>query len=150
MLGHDYLRFPRMSAAVASFRAGYRALAIEWDAAQGSTQEANRTFSALHVCYTRLRDSPSGREAITGLLDDPATAVRLLAATHCLAWEPARAQKVLEDIEQDPAAGLYAVDAKWTLRSYRQGKLDLDWEAAEPSRARPSSRSQRPPGKITP
>src|SRR6266487_5823408 len=102
MLSHDYLRFPRMSAAgaVASLRAGYRALVIEWDAAQGSTQEANQAFSALHVCYKRLRDSPAGREAITGLLDDPATAVRLLAATHCLAWEPDRAQKVLEDIEQ--------------------------------------------------
>jgi hypothetical protein len=128
MLNRDYLRFPRMNpaGAVASLRAGYRALAIEWDAAQGSTQQANRAFSALHICYKRLRDSPAGRQATIGLLDDPATAVRLLAATHCLAWEPARAQQVLEGIEQDPAAGLYAVDAKWTLRTYRQGKLDLD------------------------
>ena len=36
-----------------------------------------------------------------------------------------RAQLVLEEIEQEGSP--YAVDAKWTLRSYRAGKLNLDW-----------------------
>jgi hypothetical protein len=51
--------------------------------------------------------------------------VRLLAATHSLRLEPERAQLALEEIEQE--GSLYAVDAKWTLRSYRSGKLNLDW-----------------------
>ena len=32
----------------------------------------------------------------------------------------------LEDIERNNSS-LFALDAKWTLRSYRSGKLDLDW-----------------------
>jgi hypothetical protein len=131
MLSHDYL-LRRVSEAetVASLRGEYRAMATEWDAVKANPQQANRAFDALHACYKRLRDSPAGRQAIIGLLDDPAIAVRLLAATHCLAWESSRAQSVLEAIEHEPTAGLYAVDAKWTLRSYRQGKLNLDWEVS--------------------
>jgi alpha-ketoglutarate-dependent taurine dioxygenase len=128
MFTHDLLVL-RMSepATVASLSTEYRTLVTAWDAARGNPQEANQVFAALHICYKRLRDSHAGREAITGLLNDPVIAVRLSAAAHCLSWEPDLAQKVLEDIEREPTAGLYAVDAKWTLRSYRQGKLNLDW-----------------------
>jgi Domain of unknown function (DUF2019) len=77
-------------------------------------------------CYKRLRESDAGRRAISGLIYDPVTAVRLSAASHSLAWQPVAAQAVLEEIENQPT-GLYAVSAKWTLRSYRQGKLNLDW-----------------------
>jgi hypothetical protein len=49
----------------------------------------------------------------------------VLAATHSLAWEPDRAAQALAEIEQEP--GLYAADAKWTLRSWRNGTLNLDW-----------------------
>lgn len=63
--------------------------------------------------------------AIASLLEDPITAVRLAAATHSLGWQPARAEQVLEEIEQE--GSLLAVMAKWTLRSYRSGKLNLDW-----------------------
>jgi hypothetical protein len=110
----------------AALRAQYRALVIDWDAAKGTPGKANQIFSTHHALYKRLRDWPAGREAITGLLDDPVTAARLVAATHSLRWEPERAQRVLEEIEQQPA-GLYAVDAKWTLRPYRAGTLNLDW-----------------------
>jgi hypothetical protein len=48
----------------------------------------------------------------------------VLAATHSLAWETDRAVQALREIEQEPSP--YAVDAKWTLRSYRSGKLKLD------------------------
>ena len=110
----------------AGLRAEYRDLVIEWDAAKANAAEANRIFDRLHQCYKRLRHSDAGRSAIAGLLDDPVTAVRLSAATHSLAWQPVEAQSVLEEIERQPS-GLYAVDAKWTLRSFRQGKLNLDW-----------------------
>jgi len=59
------------------------------------------------------------------LLDDPVTAVRILAATHGLAWEPEQAAQVLQEIELE--SNPYSVDAKWTLRSYHNGKLNLDW-----------------------
>jgi hypothetical protein len=106
-------------------RAEYRALAVEWSKARDSPENANRLFRVHHALYKQFRESAAGREAITGLLDDPVTAVRILAATHSLAWEPSRAVRALEEIEQ--GEDLYAVDAKWTLRSYRNGKLNLDW-----------------------
>jgi uncharacterized protein DUF2019 len=114
-----------MGSLVEELRAEYRALAVEWGEARDSPERANRLFKAHHALYRQIRESAAGREAITGLLDDPVTAVRVLAATHSLAWESSRAVRALEDIEQED--GLYAVDAKWTLRSYRNGKLDLDW-----------------------
>lgn len=66
-----------------------------------------------------------GRQAITGLLEDPVTAVRLIAATDSLAWEGERAEAVLAEIEQE--SNLHAVSAEWTLRSHRAGTLNLDW-----------------------
>jgi hypothetical protein len=108
-----------------TLRAEYRALAVKWGEARDSPDQANRIFKAHHALYKRMRDSMAGREAITGLLDDPVTAVRVLAATHTLAWEPDRAAQALLEIEQESSP--CAVDAKWTLRSYRNGKLNLDW-----------------------
>lgn len=106
-------------------RGQYREMAVEWDEARDNPKEANRTFDALHALCKNMRGTAEGRSAITSLLDDPITAVRLAAATHSLAWQPARAEQVLEEIEQE--GSLHAVTAKWTLRSYRSGKLTLDW-----------------------
>jgi hypothetical protein len=108
-----------------NLRAPYRELAVDWDAARDNSKEANRIFKAHHALYKQIRDTTAGRQAITDLLDDPVTAVRLLAATHSLRWEPERAQVALQEIERE--GNPYAVDAKWTLHSYRSGKLDLDW-----------------------
>ncbi|MBO0730485.1 MAG: DUF2019 domain-containing protein [Acidimicrobiaceae bacterium] len=108
-----------------TLRAEYRALAVEWGEARDSPDRANHLFEAHHALYKRIRGSADGRQAISGLLDDPVTVVRLAAATHSLAWEPERAVQVLQEIEQE--LSLYAVDAKWTLRSYHSGKLNLDW-----------------------
>ena len=68
-----------------TLRAEYRSLAVEWGDARDSPEEANRVSRTHHALYKRIRDSPGGREAITGLLNDPVTAVRVLAATHSLA-----------------------------------------------------------------
>jgi hypothetical protein len=108
-----------------AMRNQYREMAMEWDEARDNPQEANRIFDALHALYKNLRTTAQGRGAITSLLDDPITAVRLAAATHSLAWQPARAEQILEEIEQE--GSLHAVTAKWTLRSYRSGKLNLGW-----------------------
>ena len=91
-----------------TLRAEYRALAVEWGDARDSPDQVNRIFKAHHALCKRVRESAAGREAITGLLDDPVTAVRVLAATHSLAWEPSRAGRALQEIE---LKGLYAVDA---------------------------------------
>ena len=108
-----------------TLRAEYRALAVEWDEARDSPDRANRAFKAHHALYKRIRDSAAGRQAITGLLDDPVTAVRVLAATHSLAWDHVQAEQALQEVEQESSP--YAVDAKWILRSFRNGKLNLDW-----------------------
>ena len=108
-----------------TLRGQYRALAVEWDEARDNPDQANRLFEAHHALYKQIRGSTAGREAITGLLDDPVTAVRLLAATHSLAWKPDQAERALYEIEQE--TNLHAVSAKWTLRSYRNGTLNLDW-----------------------
>lgn len=106
-------------------RSRYRALVVSWDEARDDPKQANRIFDAVHALYKELRESETGRQAITSLLDDPLTAVRLSAATHSLGWEQERSEAVLEQVEQED--NLHAVSAKWTLRSYRNGKLDLDW-----------------------
>jgi hypothetical protein len=103
----------------------YRSLAVDWDEARDDPSEANRLFDLLHALYKDVRTTASGQEAITSLLDDPITAVRLAAATHSLGWEPKRSEQVLEEIEQE--SNLHAMTAKWTLRSYRSGTLDLEW-----------------------
>jgi hypothetical protein len=110
---------------MAAMRSQYREMAVAWDEARDDPKEANRIFDALQVLYKNLRGTAEGRDAITSLLDDPITAVRLAAATHSLAWQPARSEQALEEIEME--GSLHAVTAKWTLRSYRAGKLNLDW-----------------------
>lgn len=105
--------------------AEYRRLAVEWDEAREAPDQANRLFDQLHAHYKAIRDSNDGRTAILSLLDDPVTGVRLAAATHCLSIEGDQAVAALEAIEA--GNGLHAVTAKWTLRSFRAGTLDLDW-----------------------
>lgn len=116
---------PTADDGMVAMRSQYRDMAVAWDQAGDDPKEANRIFDALQSLYKTLRATAEGRSAIGSLLDDPITAVRLAAATHSLAWQPARAERVLEDIEQE--GNLHAVTAKWTLRSYRSGKLNLDW-----------------------
>jgi hypothetical protein len=103
----------------------YRQTALKWDEAQADHRTANPLFKHLHAVYKQLRDEPDGRVGIRKLMADPSTGVRLMAATHSLAWFPAIAEQVLEAIQTGP--GLYAVDAEYTLRAHRDGTLNLDW-----------------------
>jgi hypothetical protein len=103
----------------------YLETAERWDALQSDASAANAVFEENHEIYKSLRPTPEGREGIAKLMEDPCAGVRLLAATHSLSWASEAASRVLEVIEGD--AGLHAVTARYTLRSYRAGKLDLDW-----------------------
>jgi hypothetical protein len=104
---------------------GYLETAERWDVLQSDADAANKVFEQNHAIYKRLRLSEEGRAGIAQLMTHPATGVRLLAATHSLGWAPDDAENVLEAIET--SGGLHAVTAKYTLQSYRSGRLDLDW-----------------------
>jgi hypothetical protein len=98
---------------------------LRWGELQGNSTAANRVFEENHRIYKRLRDSEAGRAGISALMHHHSEWVRVAAATHSLAWAPEAATATLEEIERSD--GLIAVDAKWTLRTYRAGTLNLDW-----------------------
>lgn len=103
-----------------------RAKATQWDSLVGSdAKRANVLFDRVHAIVKLLRGNPRGRLAVQALLTDRNTGVRLLMASECLSWAPDEAIPVLEEIENDP--GLHSVSAKYTLKSYRAGTLNLDW-----------------------
>jgi hypothetical protein len=110
---------------VTDLLAAYEQTATRWGELQADTSAANRVFDENHSIYKRLRGDEDGRLGICRLMAHESEAVRLTAATHSLAWDPERAITVLETIER--ASSLHAVTAKWTLRSYREGTLNLDW-----------------------
>lgn len=104
----------------------YEQSARDWDALVSTdAKRANAIFDRLHQLAKLMRESPDGRAALTSLMSHESTGVRLLAATECLAWDASRAQTVLASIKD--AGGLHAVSAKYTLRSFESGTLDLDW-----------------------
>ena len=82
-------------------------------------------FEDNHAIYKQLLDKPEGQSAISRLRTDESVFVRLLAATHSLAWEPDEAVETLRAIEE--GGGLVSVTAKYTLRSYEMGQLDFNW-----------------------
>jgi len=108
--------------------ASYRATAAAWDLVQNDAQRANRLFKKLHALYKQLRESEGGRNAISDLMDDPGvtTGVRLVAASHSLEWNPGQAEAVLQKIERD-GPGIYRTTARYTLKSFRDGTLRMDW-----------------------
>jgi hypothetical protein len=110
----------------AQIRDVYRQMVLAWGESQQNPRRANQLFRKLQAYKLELAASAEGREAIAGLLGDPERVVRLLSATHTLSWSPERAIPVLESLATGPT--LYAVDAKYTLRGYREGTLNLDWK----------------------
>lgn len=110
---------------VASMRWEYRSLVTSWAAASASAEHANAVFDSVHLLYKRLRQTREGRAAIAGLITDPDAAVRLMAATHSLAWDPVSSETVLSALAE--SEGLHSLSAKWTLESFHRGTLNLDW-----------------------
>lgn len=82
-------------------------------------------FDHVHELYRELRTSTDGRAALAGLMRHRVEGVRLLAATHSLAYYPEEALSTLEELQDGP--GLYAVSAEYTIRSFRSGTLNLDF-----------------------
>ena len=116
--------------------AEYRKTAVMWDSLhaiaemrkKGASKRANAVFRVNHSLYRRLRSSAIGRNAVEELMRDPAEGVRLLAATHVLPWNPGEAVGILQAIQESTDGRGHAFAAAETLRVFRSGKLDLDWE----------------------
>lgn len=117
-----------MTESIGELIEAYRSTAIAWDTMRGDAKKANPLFNQLHVTYEKLRDSEQGQKAISHLIDEPTVSagVHLLGASHSLGWEPEDAIRVLEAMERQ-APGLYRTTARYTLKSFREGTLDLNW-----------------------
>ncbi|WP_139244610.1 hypothetical protein [Arthrobacter woluwensis] len=103
----------------------YREMAIAWSHLSSEPRKANIAFRKHHVFAKAIRATAEGQQAILDLLNDSSEVVRLLAATDALKFSPDEAIRVLEELEQ--GSTLYAVDAEYTIRGFRDGTLDLDW-----------------------
>lgn len=117
-----------MTASMKDLIRSYRSTAIAWDVMQNDATKANPLFKQLHAIFKQLRLNEVGREGITDLMDDPTvgTGVQLVAASHSLGWAPERAVAVLETIERE-GTGLYRTTARYTLKSFREGQLNMEW-----------------------
>ena len=60
------------------------------------------------------------------MVHDPNPAVRRWAAAHSLFWDESAGRTALE--AQAASGGLGAVDAKYTLREFDRGRLDMTWQ----------------------
>lgn len=114
-----------MSAGENEIASRYRELCLDWARLRLDPEKANRAFKKHHAYYKSIRNLPHGQQAIRALLTDPDASVRLLAATHSLAFSPDPAELVLTELSL--GGDMYALDAKYTLMSFRTGGLDLDW-----------------------
>lgn len=105
--------------------AEYRALTVSRVAARNQPDLANRLFDERHSIAKVLRATEVGRRAIEALLTDPLDSVRLGAAADSLWWNSLDGIATLEDLATRRT--LDGVTAKYTLREYRAGTLNLDW-----------------------
>jgi hypothetical protein len=99
---------------------------------KANVPRANALADELQALYLRLRETPDGRGGIEALASDPDRLVRLSAAAHCLKWNASLGRSALEEIRDGggtdgPGWDIAGFDAKWTLKTLDDGKLDLDW-----------------------
>jgi len=105
----------------------YRRLLIERWEVPHKPALANRLYLENREIYRILRESESGRLAISELMRDPLVAVRLTAATQSLSWDPVEAERTLETIEQADDDSRAAFDAKYVLLGWRDGSFNPAW-----------------------
>ena len=93
-----------------------------------SPRRWNQLVNELQRQQLFLRETASGRRAISRLMDDPRPVVREWAAVHALFWEETRARSVLEALRDDPEVGVHSINAKYTLIEFDGGRLNPLWE----------------------
>jgi hypothetical protein len=119
------------SQAVADLLKDYRATLVAMHACRvpdgGNPREWNSLVNDMQRLQLRLRESESGRDAITELIDDECLTVRQWSATNALAWAAGRARAELER-EVREEQNLTALAARVTLREFDAGRLDTTWQ----------------------
>jgi hypothetical protein len=98
-----------------------------WDALGFDTpKKANKIFDRVHKTARKLQATPTGRAGLEALMSHESAAVRVIAADRVLRWDPDKSVPVLEHL-RDIAGGRHGFDAKYILKGYNEGTLDLDW-----------------------
>jgi hypothetical protein len=88
----------------------------------GDHKRANRRTATIAAIYRELRGrSDDAKEALRPLLYDANEHVRLWAAAHALDFSPSDGEPVLSELTN--LRGLAGLNAKMTLREWRQGTL---------------------------
>lgn len=93
----------------------------------GPPRRWNRLVDRLQLLQLRLRSTSEGRRAITAMVSEDNTTVRLWSSTFGLFWDPSVARAELERLAAEPS-GLPSFEAEMTLREFDAGRLDTVWE----------------------
>ena len=110
---------------VVTLKTRFRETVIAWSLARSDASIANPLFDQQQQLVKRLRSTEAGQEALEQLLDDDDVVVQAVAATASLAWASQKGLHVLSTIAT--RNDLIGFEAELTLKSFRSGKLNLDW-----------------------
>jgi len=115
--------------AVEGLAARYRAILIEMHAQRvengGRPRTWNRLVDRMQAVHLELRDTQSGRDAITSFISDENPTVRSWSAVNALAWAEDVARAELESEVQ--AGGLRGLNAEIALQEFDAGRLNTAW-----------------------
>ena len=106
----------------------YRGALVEMSVMKVGSAEPkdwNRLVDRMQWFQLALKATPEGRNAITGMIDDPCSTVREWSTTNALAWDPAVALVALD--EQINTAGPRSFAAKVVLHEHQAGRLNTAW-----------------------
>ncbi len=112
-----------MSDELADLLAAYASTAERWHELRTDARAANAVFDENARVARALRACDAGRAAIAGLIDHPASGVRVLAAAHALDFCAPEAVAALERLARGD--GLHAIAAEHALAEFRAGTLEL-------------------------
>lgn len=114
-----------VAAPLGQLGASYRTAALEHAAATaaGRHRLANRNHDLIASIVRELRTrGRDGEKTLENLLRDKELAVRVWAATHCLAFAPADAERVLSEAAAGPPSPV-RLAAEMTLSEWKAGRL---------------------------
>jgi hypothetical protein len=116
--------------AVRQLAAKYRDVLVEMHAQRiergGKPRSWNQLVNRMQAIQLQLRSTPSGRDAITALIDDENPTVRSWSAANALAWAEGVARAELER-EAENECGLGGLEAEVVLREFDAGRLNTAW-----------------------
>jgi hypothetical protein len=96
-----------------------------WALAQSTVDVANQLFVEAHRVAKILRSTEDGRAHLLRLMASDNRAVRMTAASECLAFGSRDAELVLEELSRE--GGVLSFTAQMTLQEYKAGRLNMEW-----------------------